>query len=193
MTENLPNYDAVEVPDDTPRSEYSTHERRAEVWRAIKTAGSPSRINKAALARKYEVHRSTVYRDFERLREWANESLGEDAKLTSRAIFEKVLDELLESDDWRAKKAAFDAVMDWNEWLGDVGEQHREPDRVEADVRQHTSEVQYRVVRDETDLPTDEDRGGVDHAAIGFTAAPGGEVNVEAVDDADLEVSDDDE
>jgi hypothetical protein len=195
MTDNLPDYDAIEPPAGTPRTEYGTHERRAEVWRAIKATGSPTRVNKAALARQYDVSRKTIYRDFDRLREWASDSLGDDAKLTTRAVFETVVDELLEADDWRAKKAALDAVMDWNEWLADIGEQHREPDRIEADVRQRTSEVAYRVVRDEADieLPTD-DQDGVDYAALGFTAAPGGEVDVEAVDDVDdREVTGDDE
>lgn len=170
MTENLPNYDAIEPPADKPRTEYGTHERRAELWRAIKAAGSPAGVNKAALARKYDVSRKTVYRDLDRLREWADESLGEDATLTTRAVFETVLDDLLASDDWRAKKAALDAVMEWNEWLADVGEQHREPDRVEADVR--TREIAYQVVRDAPDLPATEDGDAVDTDALGFTEAP---------------------
>jgi len=188
MTENLPNYDAIEPPEGTPKAEYTTHERRADVWRSIKSAGSPTRVNKADLARRYDVNRSTIYRDLDRLREWAADSLGEDATLTSRAVFETVVEELLDADDWRAKKAALDAVMDWNEWLQDIGEQHREPDRVEADVRQRTSEVQYRVVREESaDLPADPDTGGVDFEALGFAEGPAG-VDVEAVED--LEGSD---
>jgi hypothetical protein len=183
MTENLPNYDAVEVPDGTPRAEYGTHERRAEVWRAIKAAGSPARVNKAALARRYDVNRSTIYRDFERLREWADESLGEDAKLTTRAVFESVVDELLDADDWRASAKAFDIVMEWDDWLADLGEQHREPDRVEGDFRHRSSEVQYRIVREGTpELPTDDEDGGVDFEALGFAEGPAG-VDVDAVDE----------
>lgn len=180
MTENLPDYAAIEVPDGKPNAELSTHERRAAVWREIREAGSPARVNKAALARTYGVNRSTIYRDFERLREWAGDSLGEDAKLTSRAIFEKVTDELLATDDWRAKKAAFDVAMEWNEWLADLGEQHREPQRSEldVDVDSRHAEVAYTVVRegDDEPLPTDAegDGGGesVDYEALGFTSAP---------------------
>jgi hypothetical protein len=171
MTDNLPDYETIEPPEDKPRTEYGTHERRAEVWRAIKAAKSPPRVNKAALARQYGVNRSTIYRDFERLREWCDDSLGKDAKLTTRAVFEGVLDDLLAEEDWRAKKAAFDVLMEWNEWLAELGEQHREPDRVEADVRRR--EVAYTVVRgtDGTDLPTDE-AGRVDYEDRGFTKAP---------------------
>ena len=185
MTKNLPNYDTIEPPNNTPRSEYGTHEQRAEVWGAIKAAGSPARVNKARLAREYDVARKTIYRDFERLREWCDNSLGEDAKLISRAVFETVVDELLEADDWRAKKAALDAVMDWNDWLADLGEQHREPDRVEGDFRHRSSEVQYRIVREGTpELPTDDEDGGVDFEALGFAEGPAG-VNVDAVDEVE--------
>jgi hypothetical protein len=183
MTDNLPNYDAIEPPEETPPEEYGTHDRRADLWRSIKAAGSPARVNKAALAREYDVSRKTVYRDFERLREWADDSLAADAKLTTRAVFETVLDDLLESDDWRAKKAALDAVMDWNDWLADLGEQHREPDKLEADVRSRSSEIQYRIVREESDeeLPTADD-GTPDFEALGFAEGPSG-IDVKAVED----------
>lgn len=183
MTDNLPDYDAVEPPSEKPKAEYSTHERRAAVWGAIRSAGSPARVNKAALSRNYDVTRETIYRDFERLREWAGDELGADAKLTSRAVFEKAIGELLAADDWKATKAAWDIVMDWNDWLAEIGEQHREPDRVEADIRTRNQSVEYQVVRDdEPDLPTDDDSDGVDHEALGFADGPTG-VGVEPVDD----------
>jgi hypothetical protein len=40
--------------------------------------------------------------------------------------------------------------MDWNGWLADLGKQHREPDKVEADVR--AREISYTVVRDEPEV-----------------------------------------
>jgi len=189
MTENLPNYDAIEPPENTPVEEYGTHERRADLWRRIKQAGSPARVNKAALAREYGIARKTVYRDFDRLQEWCDESLGDDAKLTARAVFEKAVADLQAADDWRATKAAFDCVMDWQEWLADLGEQHREPDKVEADVRARTEAVRYEVVDDaQPDLPTTDDTGEVDFEALGFAEGPVG-VEVEAVE----EVADGDE
>lgn len=184
MTDNLPNYDAIEPPEETPAEEYGTHDRRADLWRAIKSAGSPARVNKAELAREYDVSRKTIYRDMERLREWCEDSLGDDARLTTRAVFETVVDDLLDTDDWRAKKAALDAVMDWNEWLADLGEQHREPDKIDADVRARSTDVQYQIVREEpaADLPTD-DAGATDFEALGFAEGPSG-VDVEPTDNA---------
>lgn len=184
MTDNLPNYSAIEPPADTDPEEYSTHERRAALLRRIREVGSPFAITQSREADRFGVHESTISRDMDRLRESVGEHLGDDAKLTTRVLFESITEELLDADDWRAKKAAFDMVMDWNEWLAEIGEQHREPDRLEADVRTRNSEVQYRVVREESDaeLPTD-DAGAPDFEALGFAEGPSG-IDVEAVDDA---------
>ena len=183
MTRNLPDYTTIEPPEDKPLEEYGTHERRAAVLRRIRDAGSPHVVNQSALAREFDVNRSTIHRDMERLRESINDSLGDDAKLTTRVLFESVTAELLEADDWRAKKAAFDMAMDWNQWLADLGEQHREPDRVQADVRKRAAEVQYQIVDEapETELPTD-DTGSTDFEALGFAEGPKG-VDVTPVED----------
>ena len=179
MTENLPNYAAMDSPDGKPADECSTHERRAEILRLIREAGSPFAITQARLAERYDVHESTISRDMDRLRESVDEHLGNDAKLLTRTLLEKTVSELHAEGEW---KQAWDVVMDWNDWLADLGEQHREPDRVEADVRQRTSEVQYRVVREEpAALPTD-DEDGVDFEALGFAEGPAG-VDVDAVDE----------
>ncbi|PSP87436.1 hypothetical protein BRC90_10805 [Halobacteriales archaeon QS_4_69_34] len=66
----------------------------------------------------------------EKLAEYVGENIGDDARLTARAVFESVLADLQEADDWRASKAAFDATMDWMEWLQDTGEQRKEPDKL---------------------------------------------------------------
>lgn len=183
MTDNLPNYAAVEPPADEPPEEYSTHERRAALLRRIQEAGSPFAINQSDQADRFGVHRSTITRDMDRLRESVDEHLADDAKLTTRVLFESITEELLAADDWKAKKAAFDMAMDFNQWLADLGEQHREPDRLEADVHTQSSEVQYRVVREEAaeELPTD-DSGTPDFEALGFAEGPTG-IDVEAVDD----------
>lgn len=190
MTENLPNYAAMEPPDETPVDEYTTHERRAEILQLIREAGSPFAITQARLAERYDVHESTISRDMTRLRESIDDHLGNDAKLLTRTLLEKTVRELHREGEW---KAAWDVVMDWNDWLADVGEQHREPDRVEADVRSRATEVQYRVVRGDPDadavaeegdeLATAED--SPDYDGLGFTAAPGGEVDVEAVEEVE--------
>jgi hypothetical protein len=177
MTENLPDYATVKVPDGKVPKEYTHHERRADLLRRCIEAGSPFAINQSEQADRYGVSRVTVCRDMKRLRESVDDALGDDAKLTARAVFEHTLNDLQAAEDWRASKAAFDAVMDWQNWLAELGEQHREPDRSELDldVRSRHAEVAYRVVRDgdgdAAELPTTED-GAVDHDALGFSDGP---------------------
>jgi len=82
-------------------------------------------------------------------------------------------------------KQAWDVAMDWNEWVADLGEQHREPKKsaLDMDVRSRSVDVAYEVVRDESGdpLPTTED-GDIDHAALGFTSGPA-EIDVETPED----------
>jgi len=193
MTDDLPDYSALEPPAEKPAAEYSHHERRAEILRLLIKRGSPNAVNQSRLADRYDVHDSTISRDMNRLRESVNDHLGKSAKFTTRTLYQHVVEELLEEDDWRATKAAWDVAIEWNEWLQDVGEQHREPDRVEADVRSRATEVQYRVVRGDPDADAVAEEGdelatvegSQDYDDLGFTAAPGGEVDVEAVEEVE--------
>ena len=190
MTNNLPNYATYEVPDGKPPEEYDHHERRAEVWRLLVKRGGPTRLNKSKLADRYDVARSTIYRDLDRLGESVAEHIGDDAEVYTRAIFEDTVEQLRAADDWRAIKAAWDVVMDWNDWLAEIGEQHREPSKAELDVRSRHAEVAYQIIRegDDEPLPTIEVADGeerVDYEALGFTSSPSGSVEVEAVDDVD--------
>lgn len=64
MTDNLPDYEAMNPSEDKAPEEYSTHERRAYVLREVLRTGSPFAVNQSRLAEKYNVHRSTVSQDF---------------------------------------------------------------------------------------------------------------------------------
>lgn len=170
MTDNLPDYTDVEVPDGKPIAEYTTHERRAALLRMIRSAGSPHAISQSRAAERFGVHRSTISRDFDRLRESVADRLGDDAKLTTWALFERTIQELHAEGEW---KQAWDVAMDWNDWLADLGAQHREPERSEVDVRSRNLDVTYEIVRegDDEPLPRTAD-GDVDHEDLGFTSSP---------------------
>ena len=180
MTENLPDYSTIKPPDEKPKPKFDHHERRADLLRRVISAGSPYAVNQSELADEYAVDRSTICRDMKRLRESVDDALGDDAKLTARTVFERVLEDLHDADDWRASRAAFETVMRWQEWLAELGEQHREPNRSELDVdiRSRSVDVSYQVVREGEDepLPTTDMGDGtgeqVDHEALGFTSGP---------------------
>ena len=187
MTDSLPDYTTLEPPADATPDEYSTHQRRADLLRRIREAGSPRGISQRREADRYDVHESTISRDMDRLRESIDDHLADDAKLTTKMLFDRVTEDLLAADDWRAKRAAFKMVIEWNEWLADIGEQHREADKIEAEVHGSQSGVQYQVVSDarEVDVPTT-DSGTPDFEALGFAEGPGG---IDG-DDSDSEVVD---
>lgn len=187
MSDDLPDYRAIEPPDGTPPVEYTHHERRAEILRHLIEAGSPFRVKQVRLADRYDVHESTISRDFDRIRESVGAHLGRDAQMTTRVLFEKTVRELQNEDEW---KDAWDVVLDWNDWLGDIGEQHREPQRseVDMDVDSRNVDVAYTVVRegDGEPLPTTTTGGEerVDYEELGFTSDPA-EIDVEAVERGD--------
>lgn len=181
------DYSAVEIPDDKPLENYHYTERRADILEIVIRAGSPSRMRQQDLADRYGVDQSTISRDMDAISDHVSEQLGNRAELTARAAFNRVLNDLLDEEDWRAKKAAFDCVMDWSEWLADRGELDRAPRRseIDMDVRSRSSEVSYRVVREGEDDPLPEtDDGSTDYEALGFTSGPA-EIDVEAASDSD--------
>ena len=117
----FPDYFATEPPAETAPEDYTTAERRAAVLRAVLEAGSPRLINQSRLAERFDVHRSTICRDLDRIATSTEEHLDDDTVFSTRAIYENVLEELLEAadDDWRAAKAAWDITLDWNEWVAE--------------------------------------------------------------------------
>jgi len=181
MTE-LPDYVSRQPPSDTPLEEYDYHDRRAEICDLWIQQGGPGALVQTRLADRYDVADSTITRDKKRIRESLAAHTGEDFKATATIVYEYFRREMRQADDWRAKKALADKTLDFGRWFMETGDIHREPDRIEGDFRHRSSEVQYRVVREEpAALPTD-DADGVDFEALGFAEGPAG-VDVDAVDE----------
>jgi len=126
------NYEAVDIPDDKPPSEYHWTERRAEILQLIEKAGHPDSISPTRLADRYGVSKSQISQDKSRLQEFIVEQIDEPAvdAITS-TVFQTAVRELMDNDEYR--KAA-KTVADWNDWLGDRGHVEREPDRLDANV-----------------------------------------------------------
>jgi len=144
--DSSPKYNEIEIPD-VPSRKFTAEQRRADLFRRVLDAGSPHAINQSQEAKRYDVHRSTICRDMGKIAEYVGKNIGDGARLTARAVFERTLSDLQEADDWRASKAAFDIMMDWQSWLQDTGEQRKEPDKLA--VQTETDAV--RVTFDEGD------------------------------------------
>jgi hypothetical protein len=162
---NTVDYFAVDIPEEKPPEEYHYTQRRAALLEEVLELGTPTAVSRTEAGERYGVTHGQITQDLDAIAECVEEHLGDTAKLQTKAAFERVLRELYDADDWRATKAAWDVVADWNQWLGDVGEQEREPDRSEVAV---TDSSGYQVIHDEDDVNEDE---------AGFTSTPeaGGE------------------
>lgn len=130
-TTDEPNYYAYNIPQHKPPEDYTYIERRAEILQYILQRGSPYAVHQSRLADRYGVTDGQISQDMDRLQKHVTEHLGDEVKLTTRVVFEKTVRELQAQGEW---KDAWDVVMDWNEWLADIGEQHREPMHVAQDV-----------------------------------------------------------
>ncbi len=113
-----PNYHAIEPPHDRVPSEYTTDERRAEVLEFVISKGGPTHVNQTRLADRYDVAQSTISRDIDVLGEAVAAQLGDHLKLATRALHDRLVTDLSEDDDWRAKKAAWDVHRDYLDWVG---------------------------------------------------------------------------
>jgi hypothetical protein len=162
------DYFAVDIPTDKSPEEYHWTQRRADLLQEVLETGTPSAVSRTEMGNRYDVDHSQISRDMDAIAECVEEHLGDTAKLQTKAAFERVLRELYDADDWRATKAAWDVVADWNSWLGDLGEQDREPERSEVEVSGPGAEAAYRVVHDSEDVDEDD-------AGAGFTSTPVGD------------------
>lgn len=99
--------------------EYTTNERRAEVLDFVISARSPKNVSRTQLAERYDCAPSTITRDISRLGDSLGEMFDENTViLETRALREQVVNDLLQEDNWHAKKAALDAQYDWVDFLG---------------------------------------------------------------------------
>lgn len=145
------DYTSIDPPQGKDPQDYHYTERRAELLQLIFKAGSPKRLNTTNLANRYGVTRRQIYLDYDRLGEFIEANLGKRAQLRTQALYEKVMDEMIESGDFRG---AWRTTMEWNEWLENRGALERTPDKLEADVTTReagTETEEYEIVSGEDD------------------------------------------
>jgi hypothetical protein len=122
------DYGAVEVPSDKHPTEYTYVERRAEILSLIQRAGHPRAVTQTELAKRYDTSQSNISKDFDRLRDYIRDRVGDDAQMVSSLVYNRAIQDLLEQGDpYKAAKV----VKMRDEWLFDIGELERQPDRVE--------------------------------------------------------------
>lgn len=131
---DITDYRAVNVPDDTPPSEYSYVERRAEILSLIEEAGHPDALNQTRLSERYGTSQSNISKDFDRLREYIRDTLGHHRHAISEALYHKAIKEYTDQGNY---DKAIDALESWNEWLREEGAREIEPP---TEKREHAGE-----------------------------------------------------
>jgi hypothetical protein len=125
------DYDAVNIPDGKPSEDYSYVERRAEILERIERVGHPNALNKSELAREYGVSHTSIGRDFDALAEYVAENLSRDHSFVMDRVLRGAVRNLVEEGEhYKAVKTA----EKWYDWLADVGEVTRAPERRELDM-----------------------------------------------------------
>ncbi|AAM88768.1 hypothetical protein PhiCh1p96 [Natrialba phage PhiCh1] len=144
-------YGAIDIPEEKHPTEYSYVERRAEILSLIERAGHPRAITQTELAKRYDTSQSNISKDFDRLRDYVHDRVGDDAKVVSELVYNRAIQDLLDEGD--AYKAA-KVVKMRDEWLFDLGELERAPDRVdvagelEVDNNLELSDTDREMARD---------------------------------------------
>lgn len=141
----MPNYADVHVPDATPLEELNTTSRRARLLDRLKERGHPDGINQTELADEFNVHPSTISRDFDALREEIAENVGDEADIVTHEVYRDAVDDLMA--DGRHDEA-LDLLDDWNRWL--FGDDSGQSDGPHSATRDATVVLRKPPATDET-------------------------------------------
>lgn len=124
----MTDYSQVPVPEQTPPEEYTYNERRAEILQLIERKGHPWGFNYTQLGERYGVTRQQIAKDFDRIKDWYGDNIGEDAKQASDLAYRRIVQEHMDNGDFEKARRALDS---WNGWLEDRGFEEKEPEKVE--------------------------------------------------------------
>jgi hypothetical protein len=150
------NYHEVEIPDPSkkPKPEWTMAERRAYILdRMIEEAG-PHGINQAQIAKDFDMAKSTIHNDLQRIAEYAAESNTREFYSHLDFLFRGAIRNLTEDGEWLH---AARVGKEWAEFLADRGAIAQAPKhmQLDANVKHEGTESEDYVV-----IP-DDDAGGI--------------------------------
>jgi len=131
--EDLPDYEAIKIPEGKAPSEYNYNERRAELLKIIREKGDPDAIDHQGLANRYDVTPPTISKDKKRITAYIAHNLDpQKARAFSDSAYRKCIRELMDQGEFGKATRALDS---WNDWLADEGLRSSEPERVEGEIK----------------------------------------------------------
>jgi len=112
---DTPDYSTVDIPSKPP-SEFTYHERRAEILQQVRDLGHPSMVHQGELAERYGVSQQQISKDLARIAESVRTHITDrDSRAFAiDSILRRSIRGLLDEDEYR--KAAQTAV-DYDEWI----------------------------------------------------------------------------
>jgi len=126
----MTDYSQVPIPDQKPPGEYTYNERRAEILQLIERKGHPWGFNYTQLGERYGVTRQQIAKDFDRIKDWYGDKIGEDATQASDLAYRRIVQEHMDNGDYEKARRALDS---WNGWLEDRGFEDKEPEQHEIE------------------------------------------------------------
>lgn len=131
---NGDNYEQI-PPAEKPK-EAPTEQRRADLYRRIKELGHPTLFGtdrKEAFAEEYGISFRQVYYDLEAVKQFVEETIGQDHVTDASFVFEKAITELIQQGEF--EKAAKIASEEAN-WLESRGIIDKSAEEVEVTWRE---------------------------------------------------------
>lgn len=124
-----PDYGRMNIPSKPP-SEYSYHERRADLLAQIRDLGHPSMINQTEAAERYDVSQSQISKDLDRIAESVHEHVIDRDRRAFEvdSVVRRSIRGLLEDEEYH--KAAKTA-MEWDEWLTEFSDLEELAEKIE--------------------------------------------------------------
>ena len=128
------NYREINPPSDTASEDYTTAERRAELFDAIERAGHYRNLQRSyrTLGKQYDVSHETIRKDINRVLEWKQAHLAPHAEVELETLKTKAVQELINAGEYAA---AYDIMSDHYENLQSMGEKDETPDKHEFDIQ----------------------------------------------------------
>jgi len=155
ISEELENkaYELIQLPDEIPKEEYNTDQRRAWIYNHYVNQGNFKGINKKELSEEFGVSRQQFYDDIQIIRLWLRENPDKAMLEDSVAKLNTSVNKMMENGDY---KDASDVIMKRLEFMQEVGAIEKQADKVEVDKNVDVQEVGFNSVNGLDDEGSDD-------------------------------------
>ena len=128
-------YKDIQIPENKDPKSYNSHERRAEIFKLIITAGHPKMVSRTELGKRYGVTQGLISKDIQKIGLDIVKELGSDAEFITHIVFESTIMDLRRGNN-KDKYYAAKLAKEWYEWLQGMGLKKKAPIQIEGRMTQ---------------------------------------------------------